>query len=96
MCFPNAMVFNVTSGYWKDDISPLDDTLRVIIHDFQLMAHEVETQTNGVHAIFDFKDFEIRKMAIITPGYVKKLVNILQVFHSRISRKIINDKEDNC
>lgn len=73
-----SRIYIMHLGYWKDDISPLDDTLRVIIHDFQLMAHEVETQTNGVHAIFDFKDFEIRKMAIITPGYVKKLVNILQ------------------
>ena len=66
-------------GIWRDDLSTLEDILRVAIHDFQIMVSDIETQKNGLVAIIDFKNFGMAKMKDMTPVFLKKVAILLQV-----------------
>jgi len=72
------VVYFVPVGAWRDDLSTLEDVLRVAIHDFQIMISDIGTQENGLVAIIDFKNFGMGKMKDMTPIYLKKLAVLLQ------------------
>jgi len=72
------VIYLVPVGIWRDDLSTLEDILRVAIHDFQIMVSDIETQKNGLVAIIDFKNFGMAKMKDMTPVFLKKVAILLQ------------------
>lgn len=68
-------------GIWREDLSPLQDLLRVAIYDFKIMISDTGSQKNGLVAILDFKNFGMSKMKDMTPVFLKKLALLLQVFY---------------
>ena len=53
--------------------------LRVLIYDLHIAARDIDTQNKGAVGIVDFKNFGIRKMRGLTPGFLKKVADVLQV-----------------
>lgn len=72
------VVYFVPIGIWREDLSPLQDLLRVAIYDFKIMISDTGSQKNGLVAILDFKNFGMSKMKDMTPVFLKKLALLLQ------------------
>lgn len=53
--------------------------IRCVVFCFQRLVCEVETQTNGLVAIIDVKDFTLHHVGQFTPNLVKKIADIVQV-----------------
>lgn len=66
-------------GHWNINNCSLDDAFRGIVYSFQKLASEFQTQTNGIVAIFDFNEFSISQVRYVTPIFLKKLADLVQV-----------------
>lgn len=70
---------------WDLTTCSLEDMIRCVVFCFQRLVCEVETQTNGIVAIIDVKDFTLHHVGQFTPNLVKKIADIVQdVFPIRL------------
>lgn len=72
------------SGHWDVYKCSLDDAFRGIVYSFQRLASESATQTNGIVLIFDFDGLGISQVRHVTPVFLKKLADLVQVIVHRI------------
>ena len=66
-------------GHWDVHKCSLDDAFRGIVYSFQKLASETETQTNGLVLVFDFQGFGLSQVRHVTPVFLKKLADLVQV-----------------
>lgn len=66
-------------GHWDVQKCSLDDCFRCLLYTLQRLASETDTQTNGLILIFDYNGFSISQVRHFTPGFMKKLADLLQV-----------------
>ncbi|KAI9559554.1 hypothetical protein GHT06_013559 [Daphnia sinensis] len=70
---------------WDLTTCSLEDMIRCVVFCFQRLVCEVETQTNGIVAIIDVKDFTLHHVGQFTPNLIKKIADIVQdVFPIRL------------
>ncbi|XP_046464254.1 alpha-tocopherol transfer protein-like [Daphnia pulex] len=78
-------VFIVDLSNWDPRICCLEDVFRTVVFCFQRMMSEIETQTNGIVVILDFKDFTLYKVKQFTPSLIKTIADTVQdVFPIRL------------
>jgi hypothetical protein len=66
-------------GNWDTRICTLEDIFRTVVFCFQRMVSEIETQTNGIVVVLDFKNFTLHKVRQFTPPLIKTMVDTVQV-----------------
>lgn len=67
-------------GDWDPRVCCLEDVFRTVVFCFQRMVSEIETQTNGIVVILDFKDFTLHKVKQFTPPLIKTMADTVQVY----------------
>ena len=79
-CFKHLIQFRFRfSGNWDTRICSLENIFRTVVFCFQRLVAEIETQTNGIVVILDFKDFTLHKVRQFTPQLIKTMVDTVQV-----------------
>jgi hypothetical protein len=53
--------------------------MSAVVFCFQRMVSETETQTNGIVAIIDVKDFALQHLRQLTPPLIKVIAETVQV-----------------
>nr|XP_020037882.1 alpha-tocopherol transfer protein isoform X2 [Castor canadensis] len=64
-------------AYWDPKVFTAYDVFRVSLITSELIVQEVETQQNGVKAIFDLEGWQISHAFQITPSVAKKIAAVL-------------------
>ncbi|XP_042126608.1 alpha-tocopherol transfer protein isoform X3 [Peromyscus maniculatus bairdii] len=64
-------------AYWDPKVFTAYDVFRVSLITSELIVQEVETQRNGVKAIFDLEGWQISHAFQITPSVAKKIAAVL-------------------
>ncbi|XP_036034349.1 alpha-tocopherol transfer protein isoform X2 [Onychomys torridus] len=66
-------------AHWDPKVFTAYDVFRVSLITSELIVQEVETQRNGVKAIFDLEDWQISHAFQITPSVAKKIAAVLTI-----------------
>ena len=66
-------------AHWDIRDCSLDDAFRELVYFFQMLASEEETQKNGIVMVLDFKDFSLSQLRHVTPTFVKRLAELVNV-----------------
>jgi hypothetical protein len=66
-------------AYWDPKVFTAYDVFRVSLITSELIVQEVETQRNGVKAIFDLEGWQVSHAFQITPSVAKKIAAVLTV-----------------
>ncbi|XP_046656844.1 alpha-tocopherol transfer protein-like [Daphnia pulicaria] len=70
---------------WDLRSCSLEDIMSAVVFCFQRMVSETETQTNGIVAIIDVKDFALQHLRQFTPPLIKVIAETVQnVFPIRL------------
>nr|3W67_A Chain A, Alpha-tocopherol transfer protein [Mus musculus]3W67_B Chain B, Alpha-tocopherol transfer protein [Mus musculus]3W67_C Chain C, Alpha-tocopherol transfer protein [Mus musculus]3W67_D Chain D, Alpha-tocopherol transfer protein [Mus musculus]3W68_A Chain A, Alpha-tocopherol transfer protein [Mus musculus]3W68_B Chain B, Alpha-tocopherol transfer protein [Mus musculus]3W68_C Chain C, Alpha-tocopherol transfer protein [Mus musculus]3W68_D Chain D, Alpha-tocopherol transfer protein [M len=64
-------------AYWDPKVFTAYDVFRVSLITSELIVQEVETQRNGVKAIFDLEGWQVSHAFQITPSVAKKIAAVL-------------------
>lgn len=75
----NAMQCIYSSGQWDPALFTAYDVFRVSLITSELIVKEIETQRNGVKAIFDLQGWRFAHAFQISPAVAKKIAAVLTV-----------------
>lgn len=74
-----SFYYLLTIAHWDPKVFTAYDVFRVSLITSELIVQEVETQRNGVKAIFDLEGWQISHAFQITPSVAKKIAAVLTV-----------------
>lgn len=79
MCYlhGNAVQSIYSSGQWDPSLFTAYDVFRVSLITSELIVKEIETQRNGVKAIFDLQGWRFAHAFQISPAVAKKIAAVL-------------------
>lgn len=75
----NAVQTIYSSGQWDPNLFTAYDVFRVSLITSELIVKEIETQRNGVKAIFDLQGWRFAHAFQISPAVAKKIAAVLTV-----------------
>lgn len=67
------------SEKWDLRSCSLEEIMIAVVFCFQRMVSEIETQSSGIVAIIDVKDFALQQLRQFTPPLIKRITDIVQV-----------------
>lgn len=72
-------IFNFFLAHWDPKVFTAYDVFRVSLITSELIVQEVETQRNGIKAIFDLEGWQFSHAFQMTPYVAKKIAAVLTV-----------------
>lgn len=66
-------------AYWDPKVYTAYDVFRVSLITSELIVQEVETQRNGIKAVFDLEGWQFSHALQISPSVAKKIAAVLTV-----------------
>lgn len=72
-------IFKFFLAQWDPKVFTAYDVFRVSLITSELIVQEVETQRNGIKAVFDLEGWQFSHAFQITPSVAKKIAAVLTV-----------------
>ena len=68
-------------GRWNPEETTLDDVFRCNLYCLKRLAAEPDAQLNGIVCLVDLQDLGLYQARHFTPGYAKKVADLVTVSH---------------